>query len=617
MTPAPASIFAVELLGGLVRRGVTDVVVCPGSRSQALALAAAAAERAGAIRLHVRLDERSAGFFALGIARETGIPAPVIVTSGTAVADLAPAVFEAHEARVPMLVLAADRPAELRGIRSNQTTSQASMFAGVSRLSVDVTAPGDGPTYAEMMGAWPSLARSAAPFPLAADGILNIADVQPDALAATALSVATGLRGLLPAGPVHLNLSFREPLSGTGGFERMIAEGFAQARAEADATGERAAAHGIASPHRAQFAAGVFTDSDGAKADDFVLPAEGQGSASELPTIVIAGADAGPEAAAFAERAGLPLVAEIVSGARGDGAITHYRELLENPEFGGRVRRATVFGHPTLSRQVPALLKRDDVEVIVVDPHAYTDHFDPSRGARVVREARAEADTAQPEVAAELARWRAADDALSATAEQAEAAANAENVDRVTRHALALAVWRAERSDDRLMLAASRLVRVIDGVAAGTGARVHANRGLAGIDGTVATALGIAAAADTGDQTRPEHSPVTRVLIGDLALLHDAGSLLLPEPERAQRVQLIVGNDGGGTIFDALEVRESADPEAFERVMLTPQLVDLAALAAAYGWSHRRIDTVADLERALVDPELTAGPALIEVPLDR
>ena len=141
--PSAATVFAVELLGELIRRGVRDVVVCPGSRSQALALAAAAAERADAIRLHVRVDERSAGFFALGVARETGVPAPVVVTSGTAVANLAPAVLEAHEARVPMLVLTADRPDELRGIRSNQTTRQLGLLGSGLRLALDVPAPAD------------------------------------------------------------------------------------------------------------------------------------------------------------------------------------------------------------------------------------------------------------------------------------------------------------------------------------------------------------------------------------------------------------------------------------------------------------------------------------------
>src|SRR5699024_6203863 len=124
-----------------IHQGVTDIVVCPGSRSQALALAAAALERAGEVRLHVRIDERVAGFFALGLAVETGQPAIVIVTSGTAVANLHPAVLESHSSDVPLLLITADRPVELRGIRSNQTTHQVGIFGEAVRFARDVDAP--------------------------------------------------------------------------------------------------------------------------------------------------------------------------------------------------------------------------------------------------------------------------------------------------------------------------------------------------------------------------------------------------------------------------------------------------------------------------------------------
>ena len=134
-TDSPATDFSVELLAELVRRGVRHMVVAPGSRSQALALVAAELERVGAIELHVRIDERVAGFLALGLALESGAPAVVVTTSGTAVANLHPAVLEAHEARVPMIVVTADRPAELRGIRSNQTTTQSGVFLSLPRTS--------------------------------------------------------------------------------------------------------------------------------------------------------------------------------------------------------------------------------------------------------------------------------------------------------------------------------------------------------------------------------------------------------------------------------------------------------------------------------------------------
>ena len=181
MSPAPldspASITATALLGEFVRRGVTDLVLSPGSRSQALALAAAQFERAGLLRLRVRIDERSAGFLALGLARETGRPVLLVVTSGTAVAELHPAVLEAAHSGVPVIVLSADRPAELRGIGSNQTTVQPGIFGDAPEKSWDVPAPvGD-----------PGDEQSAR-----------------DLVA----EVLTGIRGVR-----HVNLAFREPLS--------------------------------------------------------------------------------------------------------------------------------------------------------------------------------------------------------------------------------------------------------------------------------------------------------------------------------------------------------------------------------------------------------------------
>ena len=149
-----------------------------------------------------------------------------------------------------------------------------------------------------------------------------------------------------------------------------------------------------------------------------------------------------------------------------------------------------------------------------------------------------------------------------------------------------------------------------DGAVPGKRIRVVANRGLAGIDGTVSTALGIAAGIDPGAR-----AGVVRVLLGDLALLHDAGALLRTPDEPAPRVQVIVGNDGGGTLFDSLEVAGTADPAAFDRVLLTPRPVDLGALATAYGWAYERVTTRGDLEKALTAPP--PGPSLLEVPLPR
>ena len=163
------------------------------------------------------------------------------------------------------------------------------------------------------------------------------------------------------------------------------------------------------------------------------------------------------------------------------------------------------------------------------------------------------------------------------------------------------------------MLGASRLIRELDTRVTGKKIPVHANRGLAGIDGTIATALGIALASQAGEQ--PRSTGTTRLLVGDLTLLHDAGSLLIAPGETRPRLQLIVGNDGGGTIFDGLEVAASAEPSAIDRVLFTPQQVNLESLAAAYGWDYTKAPTRSSLDTALTSP--VTKPTLIEVPLAR
>lgn len=539
---SPASEFAAALLGELIRRGVRDVVVSPGSRSQALALAAAAFERAGLLRLHVRIDERGAGFLALGLALGTRTPVVVVTTSGTAVANLHPAVLEASHAGVPLVVVTADRPAELLGIGANQATVQRGIFGSAVRRSWDVDAPSS------------------------ADGAVELA--------------AEVLDGL--TGPVHVNLALRDPLSSVVPLPAVEP--------------------------------GVW--SEPAPAEDAVVLAPGP------LTVVVAGTGAGEQAEAVARGLGAPLLAEAASGARfGPHLVPAYRELLREPGFGDRVERVVVFGHPTLSREVPALLQRDGVEAIVVRGNG-RDAYDPGRSARIVAGVRVEGEPL-PESRAWVGPWVHASRELLAVAEAPAASLSDDRVARaefarvqlerlrepVTRRMLAEAVWAITWPHDRLVLGASRLIRDLDRVVTGKRIPVFANRGLAGIDGTIATATGIALAAARG-----ERPGVTRVLLGDLTLLHDAGSLAAVPGEPEPRLQVIVGNDGGGTIFDGLEVAATADPELFDRVLYTPQSVDLAALAAAYGWEHRRAATRAELDDAL---SASGARVLIEVPLAR
>ncbi len=572
MIVSRSSQFATEFLAALIAHGVTDVVVCPGSRSQSLALAAAEAEARGELRLHVKIDERSAGFFALGCALETGNPAAVIVTSGTAVANLLPAVMEADAARVPLLLLTADRPPELHGIRSNQTVDQADVFARYARASFDAEA--------------------------------DTVEVPAD-LAAEAVAAARGASSGAAAGAAQVNLRFREPLSGPVQPAAVAKTDTRAAANEAPAAGEAPTANEAPGPR-------------------FVLD-------DDALTVVVAGAHAGQAAVDFAARARLPLLAEVVSGARhGREAVMGYQTLLHTPEVADLIERVIVFGHPTLTREIPALLQRDGVEVVVVDPHPHPP-YNPGRNAKVVTEVTVGEDYDPRLLHQWLGAWITRDRALRAERstvhepdlEQAlatgykerSAYARAEvEVMRapVTRELLVDTVWRASWPHDRLVVAASRLVRVLDSVAQPRPVRVFANRGLGGIDGTIATALGIAQAQQAGDDAVAA-AGVTRVIIGDLALLHDAGSLLLSPTEPAPRIQVIVGNDRGGTIFDQLEVAQTAPQDLYERVMRTPQNANLEHLAAAYGWDYQRAETRKDFEQLFT--AAVTGPTLIEVPL--
>jgi len=574
--PGPATAFAAALLTRLARQGVRDVVVAPGSRSQALALVAAALDRAGQLRLRVRIDERSAGFLALGIARETRVPVLVVTTSGTAVANLHPAVLEAHHAGVPLILLTADRPEELRGIGANQTTTHVGMFGEAVRRTWDVGAPTGEP------------------------GETAAAEAIADAVA----DAARGAGSQNATGPVHLNVAFTEPLSSAW---------------EAPSTPAQGSAEGAGNNAR--------------------VPGRGAAESKGPPplplrpgprTAVIAGAGAGPRAEAVARELGAVLFAEAVSGARfGPNLVVPYREAIREEAFLDALERIVVFGRPTLSREVPWLIARGRAETIVVRAPG-ADDVNPGRrvgafadAVEVVGELDAAAARAWvgPWVAASRAWLDAGDDvAPDVFASAREKASHELDAVRrpVSRRALVEAVWRASWPHDRLVVASSRLVRELDRFAPGKAIPVHANRGLAGIDGTTSTAIGIAIASQR-DADGTAARGVTRLLTGDLAFLHDVGSLAFSPTETRPRILVVVGNDAGGTIFDGLEVAGQrgggkAAAEDFDRVMLTPQTTSIEALARAYGWEYRRVDT-----RGELDPALSActGPTIVEVPLPR
>ena len=596
MTSSPATDAAASLLSSLIAHGVRDVVISPGSRSQALALAATHFARQESLRVHVRIDERVAGFTALGIAREQRAPVAVVCTSGTAVANLLPAVMEAFHAGVPLLLLTADRPPELRGVGANQATVQPGLFERFARLSIDAPVPGDDHGFdwhalgtqavSAALGMVGTSSGDAAPtgtdtFAIDRSTVLP-ASVHPRAAEDPRQTAAPVLDGI--AGPVHLNLPSREPLSA----------------ALASST--------TATPGPAPFTAPM-------------PPLEVHHGPR---TLVIAGADAGPDAEAIAHAGGWPLVAEIVSGARFGRNLVHgYRELLRDESLGGRVERAIVLGHPTLSREVTALLRRKDIDVIAVRSGGEALNLN----GRTVAAASVVVAAGEPD-RAWLGTWRAASAAasvdLSDPAPDAEGLLSTDAATRrdavrvelaavrrpLDRALLADAVWRATWPHDRLVFGSSRLVRVADAVLPGKKVPVHANRGLAGIDGTIATAMGIAIASRAAGA-----AGVTRVLLGDLTLLHDVGSLLLPPDEPEPRLQVIVGNDCGGTIFDSLEVASEALGEDLDRAFYTPHTVGIEHLARAYGWEYQRVTTRSALDQALTTP--AGGRQLIEVPLER
>ena len=446
-----------------------------------MAIAAEQLAESGKANLTVRLDERSMAFTALGNSMASGRPVAVITTSGTAVANLHPAVLEASHAGVPLILLTADRPARLRGKGANQTTFQPGIFSPATVADYDLEAVD---------------ASVAAKF--ASQAVIDATEKH---------------------GPVQLNLQFDLPLSAQ----------------EPDAN---AVLSGL----------GEFSEPQTLELSELEVPVDSH-------TVVIAGAG-GAGARAFAEKAGLPLLAEPSSGERsGPNAITDYLSALEALE--GQVRKVVVFGKPTLSRPIQRLIATSALYVQV----SRFGNFDPFDSAI----ASAQRLLPSGEVdAAWLESWR----------KEPELDKRGEFVRFVL------------ENSPRLLFGASDLIRVADRVARPREIEVYSNRGLSGIDGTVSTAIGIA----------QEKKDVT-ALIGDLTLLHDANGLNRSDLGE-MNVRLVVGNDNGGHIFSRLEVNELLPKESFERLFATPQVVDLRSLSAAYGWKYFRCESMKELEAA-------------------
>ena len=554
----PSVDTARAILSALDDLGLTHVLYCPGSRSAPFAYAL----ESGAFGGHAMpvLDERGAGFAAVGLARTGALPA-VIVTSGTAVAELTPAVLEASHARLPLLVMSADRPGELRGVGASQATFQSGLFGMHARACVDLE-PQE-PSRA-LVG---QLSRAVA----------------------AACGAPTGTPG-----PVQINVAFRDPLT-------------PQSRASGAAgdSQDEAMASFVPRPTRVQ-----PTSAAPERWEDVVGAA--------CAGLIVAGEGASPLAAQWSRASGFPLLAEPASGAWVGGGVTPYEQAIVSSPLAGEVDTVVVTGRPTLSRPIHALLARPDVRVVVVDAHA--PWVDISGNASVVVPALVA--PLRPTCGAEwAARVHAAADEAGLRIDALLAAGSA-------RAMLSLARAVASATRGPLVLGASNPVRAFDlAVESLAGRPVFSNRGQAGIDGTIASAVGIAAGLGSARIATPDRageprddargraqaSRVTAVM-GDLTLCHDASSLALAAATGAE-LDIIVADDEGGGIFATLEHGNAATPEAYDRWFGVAQHVNYEALAAAYGVGFARAATPSELASVLADPP--AGPRLIHAPVER
>lgn len=572
MTTA-STLTAAVIVDELVRGGVREVVVAPGSRSAPLAMALYDADARGELRLHVRIDERGAAFLALGMAKVSGRPAAVVTTSGTAVANLHPAVLEAHHGGVPLIAVTADRPAALRGTGANQTTDQVRIFGPAARHFADVAATGTAPRDAVVL-------RS---------------------VVARAVAAATGASSGDP-GPVQLNVQFTEPL----------VPGPDDADPLADAPGRPGNRPWTQVAATAAEPVGAAGSARGGSGDAVLtLPAGPR-------TVVVAGDDAGPAARVLAEAGGWPLLAEPTSGARtGSAPVRTYRLLLGGHPLAARIERVVVFGHPTLSRPVARLLARPDVEVVVVSrgPTWVDAGFEAATVAAAVR-IDGPGDDAPgidgPGDDGWAAAWHDADREVSSALDDLVAGEPG-----LTAFEVAAEVSAAVPANGLLVVGSSNPVRDLDLMAAsppvGEHRKIVANRGLAGIDGMVSTAVGAALGRD---------SSRALALMGDVTFLHDATGLVIGPDEPRPALTVVVVNDDGGSIFATLEQGGPEHARSFERVFATPHHVDVGALCAATGTPHRRVTDLAGLRAALAEPMAgspggAAGVEVVEAVVDR
>jgi 2-succinyl-5-enolpyruvyl-6-hydroxy-3-cyclohexene-1-carboxylate synthase len=533
---------AWSVVDELARFGMEHACVSPGSRSTPIALALSRHPR---VRVHVHLDERAAAFFAVGIAKATARPVGVACTSGTAVANMLPAVVEASMSRTPLVLLTADRPPELQGVGANQTIEQRGIFGGFVRASFQLPLGEGAPDPA----AW------RAPIEAAWFALLGP-----------------------PPGPVQVNLPFREPLVPDAGAVASI---------------------GPTEP-------GGPTGHVGG-----VEPEQIEGLRRELTStergLVLAGTmREGPaDLVEVARRVSWPLLAEPTSSLRVPGTLAAGQHLLADEAFAAaHVPDVVVqFGAAPTSRAGLELVRRAH-RLVIVDP----DHVVGDPHGRAAWSLRAEGWVVALELLDALPgkdadtpwvrRWREADAVARRVVD-----ALLDTWDEPFEGRIARDVAAGAPEGSTLVIGSSMPVRDLDAfMAPREGVRVLANRGASGIDGFVATALGVAATGVT-----------TTALCGDLTLLHDVGALVWTA-RRGPDAVFVVPNNDGGAIFSFLPQREL--PELRE-LFTTPHGLDLGAVCAAAGASHARVTRAGDLLPAIDDARARGGVHVVELPVER
>jgi 2-succinyl-5-enolpyruvyl-6-hydroxy-3-cyclohexene-1-carboxylate synthase len=569
--------FAAALFEEFVASGVGHVCVCPGSRSAPLAVSAA---RARDLRVWVHLDERAAAFFALGLARAERAPVALVCSSGTAAANFLPAVVEAYHGRVPLLVLTADRPQEVRGWGAAQTIDQVGLFGSHVRWFSEASPGGS------------------------AAGLRHAR-----ALACRAAVTAMGP----PPGPVHLNLPFREPLdpspdpsdaAGPGLDGDWVPRGresgpYTQSWRCSPPPSPDLVSHLLEGPLRARRGVIVCGPGDGDPA---------------LPDAV----------ARLGRAAGWPVLAESTSQircgphTRGAPILASFDAILRNREFALSHPPDLVLriGAPPTSKAFQQWLElHPSSRLVMLDPDRTWS--DPDHLASEVIDAnpvhlcdslerRLRRQPSPPGCPRWLGDWTSAETRARRVVESLSESRGLR--ERLLAPQVVAVLAEALPDGATLFVSNSMAVRELDAFLPVSTRRIRvlANRGANGIDGIVSSALGAAAAA----------SGPLFLLSGDLAFLHDAGGLFAAH-QHGIRATLLVVNDDGGGIFSLLPIAAHGEDVDFERLFTVPHGIDLAAVAGAYGLQHQRATTGLELSQALEHSQASAGTQVIEVAVDR